>query len=161
MASKEPTTRPPITPSPTEDGLLLSLRRDMDRLFDRFAREYSPLPVARERLSAIVPAVDVKESDKEITVSAELPGMDEKDVDVSVSRGVLTIRGEKKEEKEEKDRNYYRMERSFGSFHRTLALPEGLEIDRAEADFKKGVLTVRIPRSKEAQAAIKKIPIKS
>lgn len=161
MATKDLTPRERTTPSMAEDGPYMALWRDIDRLFDDFTHGYSPLSLARERPGIVMPAIDVRESEKEITVTAELPGMSEKDVDVSVSGGSLTIRGEKKEEKEEKEKNVYRMERRFGSFHRTIALPEGLEIDRAEADFKKGVLTVRIPRSKEAQAAIKKIPIKS
>lgn len=161
MASKELTTRSRLTPSRAEDGPFRSLWRDMDRLFDKFAHDYFPHSLARERAGAIMPAIDIKESEKEITVTAELPGMDEKDVDVSVSGGALTIRGEKKEEKEEKEENFYRMERSFGSFNRSISLPDGLDIDKAVADFKKGVLTVRIPRSKEAQAAIKKIRIKS
>jgi HSP20 family protein len=109
-------------------------------------------------VSAVVPQVDVRETDKEIEVVAELPGMDEADVDVSASQGMLTIRGEKKSEREE-DEGYVLRERSFGRVERIVPLPDGLDIDSAEAKFRNGVLTVRIPKTADAQRAAKRISV--
>lgn len=136
------------------------LRREIDSIFDRFFRGFELEPF-RGRFGAFSPSIDVKESDKEISVSAELPGMDEKDIDVSLTRDSLTIKGEKKEEKEEKGKDYYRMERSFGSFSRTIPLPAEVDLDKAKAEFKKGVLTVTLPKSEKALKETKKIPVKA
>jgi HSP20 family protein len=94
-----------------------------------------------------------------VVVSAELPGMDDKEIDLSLSHGVLTISGEKKQEKEQKGRNYYHMERSYGSFQRSVSLPAGVDTSKAEAVFKKGVLTVTVPKTGGAKAG-KRIAIK-
>ena len=108
----------------------------------------------------LMPRVDVRETDKEVEVVAELPGMDEADVDVSVAAGMLTIRGEKKSEREERRRKGYILrERSFGRIERVVPLPEGLDLDSAKATFKNGVLTVRIAKTAEAQRAVKRIPV--
>ena len=107
------------------------------------------------------PKVDVKEEDKEIIVSAELPGMDQKDIDVTVTNDSIRISGEKKHEKEEEEKDYYRHERFCGSFDRVIDLPAEVEEDKAEAEFSKGVLTIRLPKSEEAQTKHKKIKIKS
>ena len=109
----------------------------------------------------MMPAVDVAESDRAYKVHAELPGIDEKNVEVKVTDGVLTIKGEKQEEKEEKKKDYYLSERSFGSFQRAFQIPNGVDLDKIEANFKKGVLTVTLPKSTEAQKAEKKITVKS
>ena len=143
-----------------------NLRREIDRLFEEFDGGAWLSPLARslfERGSTGVaaPAVDVAETDKAYEVSAELPGMDEKNIDVKFSDGVLTIKGEKEEVKEEKKKDYYLNERSFGSFQRSFRLPDGVDADKIEANFKKGVLTVTVPKSAEAQKAAKKIEIKA
>jgi HSP20 family protein len=140
-----------------------TLWKEVDRMFDDFARgfEIKPFQAMEGSLGAFTPAVDVKEAEKEFIVTAELPGMEEKDIDVSIHRDRLTISGEKKEEKEEKKKNFYRIERSFGSFSRVIPLPEGIESEKAQAEFKKGVLTVTLPKTKEAQAAGKKVPIRA
>jgi HSP20 family protein len=109
----------------------------------------------------LVPKVDVKEEDKEIIVSAELPGMDQKDIDVTVTKDSIRISGEKKHEKEEEEKGFYRHETFCGSFDRVIDLPAEVEEDKAEAEFSKGVLTIRLPKSEEAQAKRKKIKIKS
>jgi HSP20 family protein len=107
------------------------------------------------------PKVDVKEEDKEIIVSAELPGMDQKDIEVTVTNDSVRISGEKKHEKEEEEKGYYRHETFCGSFDRVIDLPTEVEGDKAEAEFSKGVLTIKLPKSEEAQAKRKKIKIKS
>jgi HSP20 family protein len=94
-------------------------------------------------------------------VTAELPGMDEKNIEVKVSNGDLLIKGEKEEEKEEKKKDYYLQERHFGSFERRFRVPEGVDADKIEASFKKGVLTVTLPKTAEAQKAEKKIAVKA
>ena len=108
-----------------------------------------------------MPAVDIAETDKAYEITAELPGMDEKNIEVKFADGVLTIKGEKKEEKEEKKKDYYLSERSYGSFQRSFQVPDGVDTDKIEATFKKGVLTVTLPKSAEAQKAAKKIDVKA
>ena len=108
-----------------------------------------------------MPAVDVVESEKAYEITAELPGMDEKNIEVKVTDGRLTVKGEKQEEKEEKEKDYYLQERHYGSFERSFDLPESVEPDKIEASFKKGVLTVTLPKKAEAQKAAKKIEVKS
>jgi HSP20 family protein len=103
------------------------------------------------------PAVDVSEDEREITVKAELPGLESKDVDISLDRGVLTLKGEKKFEEEEKKDNYHRIERSYGSFYRSLTLPAEVKEDAVKAKFDKGVLTITLPKSEKAKS--KKIEI--
>jgi len=110
---------------------------------------------------AAAPAVDVAESEKAYEITVELPGMDEKNIEVKVSNGSLTIKGEKQEEKEEKKKDYYLHERHFGSFERSFALPDGVDSNKIEAAFKKGVLTVTLPKKPEAQKPAKKIEVKA
>ncbi len=108
-----------------------------------------------------LPAVDIAESDKAYEVTADLPGMDETDVEVKLTNGNLVLKGEKQEEKEEKKKDYYVHERSFGSFERSFPLPDGVDREKIEASFKKGVLTVTLPKTAEAQRAEKKIAVKA
>jgi HSP20 family protein len=146
------------------------LRQEIDRLFDDFGQGFwrpfgrsfftQEPSFRREKSPATMPAVDVIESEKAYEVTAELPGMDEKNIEVKVADGVLTIKGEKREEKEEKKKDYYLQERSFGSFERSFGLPEGVDADKIEANFKKGVLTVMLPKKPEAQKPVKKIEVK-
>ena len=143
-----------------------SLRREVDRLFDEFGGGRRPIfgfePLrSRETTWAAAPAVDIAESDKAYEITAELPGMDEKDIEVKLVNGGLTIKGEKQEEKEEKKKDYYLHERHFGSFERCFTVPEGVAADKIEASFKKGVLTVTLPKKPEAQKPEKKIDVKA
>jgi HSP20 family protein len=148
-----------------------SLRREVDRLFDDLGGVFwrSPLrgsldvaPFGHfEAGFGKMAAVDISETDNSFEITAELPGMDEKNVDVKLANGVLTIKGEKQDEKEEKNKDYYMRERSFGSFQRSFRVPDGVITDKIEAHFKKGVLTVMLPKSAEAQKAEKKITVKS
>jgi HSP20 family protein len=108
-----------------------------------------------------VPAVDVVETDKAYEITAELPTIGEKNLDGKIANGVLSIKGEQRNEKEEKQKDYYLRERSFGSFERAFQVPEGVDADKIEASFKKGVLTVMLPKSAEAQKSEKKITVKA
>jgi HSP20 family protein len=153
-------------------GPLENLRQGIDRLFDDFGIgtwrpsfrgsffDVDPLRRAKAAFSGM-PAVDVIETEKGYRVVAELPGMDEKNIEVKIANGRLTIKGEKQEEKEEERQDYYLRERSFGSFERTLPVPDGVELDKVDASFKKGVLTVTLPKTAEAQKAEKKITVKA
>ena len=152
-----------------ESRPLENLRREMDRLFDEFdwrspfrRSVFDMEPLWRRELTwAATPAVDIVEKDKAYEVAAELPGMDENNIEVKVANGMLTIKGEKKEEKEEKRKDYYHSERRYGSFERRFQIPEGVDTSKIEASFKKGVLTVTLPKTSEAQAAEKKITVKA
>lgn len=136
-------------------------REEMDTLFDDFFKDFSMEPFDGGHARQFSPQIDVSETDKEIKVSAELPGMDDKDIEVNMNHDSLTIRGEKKEEKEDKGKDYYHVERSYGSFTRTVPLPVEIESDKAEAHFRKGVLTVTVPKSGKAIESKKKIEIKA
>jgi HSP20 family protein len=138
---------------------LSSLRREMDRLFDDFFTGFPRTGWLAVEPGTLSPSVDVAETEKEITVTAELPGLDEKDIEVSLSDGVLTLKGEKKSEKEEKGKTFYRSERSYGAFQRTIPLPVEVVEDKVEAEFAKGVLTVHLPKSPAAQKKAKKIEV--
>jgi HSP20 family protein len=107
------------------------------------------------------PAVDIAEHETAYEITAELPGMDESNIDVKFSDGTLTIKGEKKDEREEKQKDYHLSERRYGSFQRSFGVPDGVDADKIEAHFKNGVLTVTLPKRPEAQKSEKKIAIKT
>jgi HSP20 family protein len=132
-----------------------SLQREIDRLFEDFTSGWPTL----RHVPDLTPRMDVTETDKEIEITAELPGLEEKDVQVNLADNVLTIKGEKKAEKEEKDKNYRVVERSYGSFSRTLELPDGVDPSAVKATIAKGVLKVTVPKPAPAQA--KKIEVKT
>ena len=145
-----------------------SFRSEMDRLFDRFGfpslrRMFDMEPGWRpmSTFSFSAPAIDMSEDDKTYKISAELPGLDAKDVDISVSGSTLLLKGEKRQEKEEKDKNYYFSERAYGSFQRAFELPASIDRDKIAADFSKGVLTITLPKTSDAQKQQKKIEVKS
>jgi len=132
------------------------LQRRMNSVFeDFFGRSSSDL--WGDDAGEFLPRVDVSETGKEVRITADLPGLDEKDVEVTVTNNMLTIKGEKKVEKEEGD--YYHSERSYGYFDHTIALPQGIDADNAKAKFKKGVLKVTIPKKPEAQSSRRKIEL--
>ncbi len=148
-----------------------SLRRDVERLLDDFDRSYlrSPFrrsifdiePFLRRELSwGAAPAVDIAERDDAYEITAEVPGMDAKNIELKVSSTGLTIKGEKHEQKAEKKKDYYLQERRFGAFERHFALPSGVATDKIEARFDKGVLTVTLPKTAEARQAEKKIEVR-
>lgn len=136
----------------------VSLQREMNRLFDDFFGRDFGIESFRGP-GQWVPALDVSETDKAVVVKAELPGLDAKDVEVSLTGSVLTLRGEKKEEKEQKTKNYHRVERSYGLFERAVQLPCAVKSDQTQATFKNGVLTVELPKSEEARS--KSVQIKT
>ena len=136
----------------------LSLQREVEDVFQNFTRDW-PTFRSAGLATDLVPSTDVVENDKEIQITAELPGLEEKDVQINLADDVLTIKGEKKAEKEEKDKNYRLVERSYGSFSRSIQLPAGLDAGTIKASISKGILTVVIPKPAPAQA--KKIDVKS
>jgi HSP20 family protein len=135
-----------------------SLRRDMERAFEDFSRDFGWGPPAAAG-AGMAPRVDVSETETELKVEAELPGVEEKDVEVVLSDGRLTIKGEKKQEKEEKKKDYHMVERSYGSFARSIVLPFEADPNQVKASFAKGVLTVTVPKPPEVKAKEKKIAI--
>jgi HSP20 family protein len=135
-----------------------ALRREMDRLFDSFGRDVG-WPAEGSRAAAMTPSIDVSESEGELKIDVDLPGVEEKDVDVAISDNVLTIKGEKKAEKEEKKKDFHLVERSYGSFSRSLTLPFAVDPNQAKATFKNGVLSISLPKPPEVQAKAKKIAI--
>jgi HSP20 family protein len=170
--SKVPVTRQKVAESTSVPETWQSfedLRQQINRLFDDFGHGlWQPfrrsLVTAEPRRAVIwgaVPAVDITESDKAYDVTVELPGMDGKDIEVKVTKSSLTIKGEKQEEKEEKKKDHYLHERHFGSFERSFSMPDGVDVDKIEASFKKGVLTVTLPKKPEAQRSAKKIEVKA
>ncbi|WP_370050362.1 Hsp20/alpha crystallin family protein [Sinorhizobium fredii] len=151
---------------------LESLRREIDKLFETFRPAAWSVPFSRSLLGfempsltgkewQIAPAVDLVEKDTEYEISAELPGLEEKNIEVKLSNGTLTIKGEKKEEKEEREKDYYLSERRFGSFQRRFQLPHGVDPDEIEATFTKGVLKLKLPKTPEAQKSEKKIAVRA
>lgn len=134
-------------------GLMPDLSRKSFPEFEAFDRMLSSFSAH--------PAVDVAERDGEFEITAELPGLDEKDVELRLSNGVLSISGEKKAEREEKDKNYHFSERRYGSFRRAFRVPEGVDESKIEAHFDRGVLTVKLPKTAETAESSKKIEIKS
>ncbi len=132
----------------------VSLQQEIDRLFDDFSRGFAGLGA-----TDLAPRMDVSETDKEIELTAELPGLEEKDVQINFADDVLTIRGEKKSETEQKDKSYRLVERSYGSFTRSVALPSGIDPDSIKATIANGVLKVTVP--KPAAADAKKIEVKT
>lgn len=152
-----PERRDPYTP-------LHDFQRQMNRLFDDY---FGDFPLARRgdepglAIAGFVPRVDVSETDHEVKVSAELPGMDEKNIAVEITDTVLAIHGERRAEKEEKGRNWHAREQTYGAFHRTIPLPTSVDGKKAKAKFVQGLLTVTVPKREEEQADRKTIKIET
>ncbi len=146
-----------------EEGYPFSeLQQEMNRVFENFFKGFdiAPFEGAGGGFGRFSPTIDIKENEKEVVVTAELAGLDEKDFDLLLTEDTLTIKGEKKEEKEDKGKDYYRMERNYGSFNRVIALPEGIDSSKVDAKFKNGVLKITLPRTEEAKKKVKKIAVK-
>lgn len=142
------------------------LHREMNELFEGVFDEVGhPFGLAHwpmeRKLASLAPSFEVSETDDAVQVIAELPGMDEKDIEVSLDHRILTIKGEKKEEHEEKKKNTVFSERRYGSFQRMLTLPDGIDEAKVKASFKKGVLRLDVPKKPEARGSAKKIPIQA
>jgi HSP20 family protein len=163
--AKTDLTQSPDRPAARPRDIFSAMRDDMDRLFERFEHGWPRWPSmpaaalggAQQRLA--VPDLDIRESANAITIEAELPGVDEKDVTVTLANGILTIKGEKKQEREEKGESYHVTERSFGSFERSIRLPDTIDDANIEAKFDKGVLKVTAAKKPEAVQSERKIEI--
>jgi HSP20 family protein len=164
--NRMPVMRRESQPGSTDS--LMDIHRQIDRMFDGVYKHFglpsmgwgrtgSPM----SQLEWLKPQLDVGATDKEYTISIELPGVDQKDIQLELSGDTLKIKGEKRQEKEEKEKDYYRVERSYGSFQRVLSLPEDADQDGIEAAFKHGVMTVKVPRRSLPQSAAKQIDIKA
>ena len=172
MATATPVEVKKTPPAPAAPDAWRSFRTEMDRLMDRFAGGFG-LPSLRRifdmappfafesAVNVPTPAVDITEDDTAYTLTAELPGMAETDIEVALTDEMLTIKGEKKLEKEAKDKDYYVSERGYGAFRRSFALPEGIDRDKVAAAFAKGVLTVTLPKSEVAKVEPTKIEVKA
>lgn len=147
-------------PAPRDDFFdpFVGFRRELDRVFDSFFDGFER-PVAAN-WGGVTPALDVQEDDKELIVTAEVPGVSEKDVDVTLSGDLLTIKGEKKAEEEQKNGNFSYVERRYGAFSRSLRLPFAVQDEDVNATYDQGVLTIRIPKPAEAQTSVRKIEVK-
>ena len=160
-----------LAPRPGELHPWHGLRQEIDRLFDSFGLGWSRLPDFDPfRLPATPPAaagfelspqVDVSETDTAYEITAELPGLDKTDVSLTLSGDVITLKGEKKTEREEKKKGYHLSERRYGSFRRAFNLPDDVEVDRIKAEFTKGVMTVTLPKSASAKVKASEIPVKA
>ncbi len=153
MAWNLPTLRPVKDLAPFKE--FDRMRREMDRFWDSFLEGRLRKPTEETEW---LPSLDVAETKNEIIVKAEVPGMDAKDIDLSLSDGILTIRGEKKQEKEEKEADYHLVERSYGAFTRAIQLPGEIQSDKISASYKDGILKITLPKSEEAKK--KEIKIK-
>jgi len=133
---------------------------DVDRLFDNFFQGVDLAPVLNEGVSMFQPRLDIVETEKEVRITADLPGLEEKDIELSLNENTLSLKGEKKSEEEEEGKNFYRRERTYGAFYRDIELPAEVEASKVEATFKNGVLTVVLPKQEKKEES-KKISIKA
>lgn len=145
------------------EDMFTALRREMDRVFEDFSKPFDIFPFFGSEIESAVwsPRMNIEDRDDEIFITLEVPGVDEKDVEILTDANGLTIRGQKRQEVQDKKPNYYRLERSFGSFERTIPLPLDVDAEKAEAKFKNGVLEICLPKSEKAKEHIKRIPIKT
>ncbi|WP_047462165.1 Hsp20/alpha crystallin family protein [Rhizobium rhizogenes] len=142
---------------------LEGLRSEIDRVFNDFTPGFFDRTLARfpNAFTRDVPAVDFVESDKAYELTAELPGIDAKELELTLANGILTVKGEKQESKEEKEKEYYLSERRYGSFQRSLQLPDGVDAEKIDASFANGVLKVVLPKTPSAKKNDRKIAIKA
>jgi HSP20 family protein len=138
-----------------------AFQRHMDRLFEDFGGHGFGMLQDWQGAGELMPSIDHTEDAEAFTISVELPGMSEDDVELTLGDNLLTIRGEKKVEEESKDKDFYRAERRYGSFRRTIPLPGEVDVDRIDARFDKGVLTVTLPKSAAAIEKVRKIDVKA
>ncbi|MCE1251969.1 MAG: Hsp20/alpha crystallin family protein [Anaerolineae bacterium] len=146
-----------------EADSFLQLRDEMDRMFESFFEppwSLRPFEPFESNFSGFMPSLDVNETDKDINVTIELPGLEDKDIQLSLENNVLTVSGEKKFEKQEKKNNFHRLERSYGSFSRQVALPCDVDEDRVSAVFKNGILNISLPKLQANSSQNKRIVVK-
>lgn len=154
---------PAPVPQADNDHPIVSLQREMNRVFDSFWNRFDrPFGGAVDTgLWQGYPRADVSETDETVEVTVEVPGLDEKELEVSLTGDVLTVKGERRNEREENRKGWYLAERSYGSFYRAIPLPPGVETDEAKAKLRNGVLTVSLPKTADAQAKAKRIDVKA
>lgn len=144
-----------------EESPFQLLWQDINRSFDNFFNEFGERPFSQST-GSYSPSLNMTESDTAYTIEVEIPGVAEDDVEVILAQNMLTIKGEKKAEQEEKTDNYYHLERRYGSFCRNIPLPSNsVDQDKVAASFDKGILTITLPKLAEAQQIIKRIPVKT
>ncbi len=138
-----------------------SFRRDVDRMFDDFFNGFGRRGVGSPSWAAPTPSLDLTETEKEIVVTAEMPGLDDKDFEVNVSGDLLTLKGEKKAEHEHRNGDSYYMERRFGSFSRSVRLPFEVQDEKVDARYEKGVLTIRVPKPADMQRQVRRVEVRT
>ncbi|MGA1846994.1 Hsp20/alpha crystallin family protein [Deferribacter abyssi] len=143
----------PAVTSPFRE--LLTFQEEINKLFDDFFK----VPKTLDDVAKFIPDIDIAETKDAFIIKADLPGLSEKDIEVSLTNNILTIKGERKEEKEEKDKNYYRKERVFGSFLREIQIPKKVQSDKVKAKFKNGVLEIKLPKAEEEKEKTVKIEV--
>ena len=160
---EEQTSRTRNTLPINREAPLGRIHQEIDQLFDNFFRGSWLSPFRHSDQTWIggmmLPKVDIAEGKKQYTITVEVPGVEEKDIDLTISDGTLTIRGEKRHEEENHDRQYHRVERSYGAFQRVLSLPDDSKEDAVEANFKNGILTLTVPKTTNSKPGGRKIPI--
>lgn len=165
VAVKDESKKNGISATTKHYPVLRSLQEDMNKLFEEFRHGFSFAPSSVFEKFDAEPSfhakVDVKDTEKEVVITAELPGVDLKDIEVIMKNDGIAISGEKNMQKEEKDRGYYKMERSYGSFYRLIPLPCSIDRDAVNATYKDGVLKVTMPKTAEAIESEKKISVQS
>lgn len=167
-AAKKAVSTPAVTPMTLWDrSPLADLHNEISKVFERFSEGFAwpwtglePLKDLGFPRVPLAPKVDISESKGSYKLTAELPGLDEKDIEISVTGRMLSIRGEKREERDVDEKDYHLTERSYGSFRRSFTLPEGVDPEQIDASFKKGVLTISLPKSAEAKSKQRKISVK-
>jgi HSP20 family protein len=150
--------------SPNDDptfNLTRGMADMVNQLFRPFNDQWSRSLFRNLSGFTTTPNIDVEETDKEVRVTADLPGLEEKDVQIDLDEHFLTLRGERKDEREKKGKNFHHIERSYGAFHRSIALPDGIDRDNVNATFKKGVLKVTIGKLPGHERSVRRIPVKS
>ena len=148
----------------TEPSHRLPVSRDMDKWFEEFFRRpFAPFPSVMPRLAMeemeFSPNIDIYEEENDVVVKAELPGMKKEDIEISLTEDSITVAGEKKAEHRVEKKNFYRFESSYGSFSRTMSLPSDIQTDKVKAEFKNGVLEIRMPKTEEAKKKEIKVKI--
>lgn len=160
-----------LAPRPTTGGVetgreerydypFFAFLKDMNKVIDGFFRDFGMAPGEQDR-GAFNPVVDVVDTGREITVSAELPGMNQDEIDVSLTKDRITLKGEKKAEREDSGKGYHLVERSYGGFTRSIILPVEVDTEKVRATFKNGVLTVTLPKTEQVLKGTKKVSIKA
>lgn len=158
---------PAVPASISSTGLLSELHDEITRLFERFSGGFPwswpstrPAHEVGFPMALMSPKVDLSEGDDAYEVTAELPGLDEKDIDVSITDRMLSIKGEKRDERDVDEKDYHLTERSYGAFRRSFTLPEDVDTDKTAATFKKGVLTIHLPKTRAAKSKRRKVTVK-